>query len=163
AAGLLFLLAVGNRWVLGPLVIDVPFPRWLVGILGVVRSNGRLCWPLACAILLLALWWLSRRLRPNALAAAVGIPAVLHVRALVPWHRSIRDWARREIPKWEVLDDPALTAWLQGRNAVILLPPGAVDQVAPFAWLAARHRMTINTARYARISPQRLYDAAVRD
>jgi hypothetical protein len=59
-----------------------------------------------------------------------------------------------------VLSDPLVMAAFEGRRAVSVLPPGALAQVPPFAWMAARHGLSINTAPYARMSARVLQERA---
>lgn len=157
----LFLLSLGNHWVFGTFVVDLPTPRFLLDALAIFRSSGRFSWLLGCTLLLLSLAQLAKRVPRAALTAILFTAVALQLFDLSAWHARIREWNRREVKEWPALGDATVEEWLKGRKDVQLLPPSALPHIGPFAWIAAQHGMTINTGAYARLSEELLDDRAM--
>lgn len=153
---MLFVFALGDRWVIGRLVWDIPYPDWTQLLTQFLRSSGRLVWPLFYALLLAALWltarYMSTRMGVSVLVMAVWVQWA----DLQPLNHFIRDGlsgrvadTRSSFP-YASLEDQRLMALVNESEAIYYLPGGNMERLKPYLWLAAHHDLTINVAYFAR-------------
>ncbi|CAO1661913.1 DUF6311 domain-containing protein [Vreelandella arctica] len=159
---MLFVFALGDRWVIGRLVWDIPYPDWTQLITQYLRSSGRLVWPLFYALLLAALWLTAR-----FMSARMGI-VVLIIAIWVQWSdlKPLNDFIRdglssrvadtRSSFPYATLEDPRLAALVDQSDAIYFLPGGNMERLKPYLWLAAHNDVSINVAYFARSNSEAL-------
>tara|TARA_R110001599_G_scaffold353766_1_gene597012 strand:+ start:10651 stop:12384 length:1734 start_codon:yes stop_codon:yes gene_type:complete len=159
---MLFVFALGDRWVIGRLVWDIPYPDWTQLITQYLRSSGRLVWPLFYALLLAALWLTARFMNARMGIVILIIAIWVQWSDLKPLNDFIRDGlssrvadTRSSFP-YATLEDPHLAALVDQSDAIYFLPGGNMERLKPYLWLAAHHDVSINVAYFARSNSEAL-------
>nr|WP_298523216.1 DUF6311 domain-containing protein [uncultured Halomonas sp.] len=161
----LFLFALGDRWIIGKVVTDIPYPEWTQVLTQYLRSSGRLVWPLLYGLLLLALVILMHRARRRTLSIVLGVVVVLQWLDLADTHGFIRDNLNQRVaaaasgPPFAAITDPRLNALLDTHERIAYLPGDDLEKLKPYVWLAVRHDLPLNVAYFARINAQALLSA----
>lgn len=162
----LFLFALSHHVVVGVSIILLPHPEWLSPLTQLVRSSGRLVWPLAYVLLLGAIVWLDRQLpRRKCLALLTGC-VLLQVWDVSAWQRYVHHQVGQLAPGQNIerpyawRDDLPVVNMLKAAEEIRLLPGDDWHQVKVISWLAARYDLVSNVAYYARTNPGVLYAAA---
>ena len=158
---ILTLVAISNRVALGTLeLFAYPLPDPLQPLAGMVRSSGRLFWPVYYLLYLAILVLVFRGFaRPVAMAAC----ALALAAQLLDSGRGIGRHAERlaRAPVWaSPLQSPLWRELgVRYRNLVYVLPRNAPDAFLPWAVFAAEHRMRINFGYFARVDAEKLLAA----
>lgn len=153
---ILFVFALGDRWVIGRLVWDIPYPDWTQLMTQYLRSSGRLVWPLFYALLLGGLWVTARYMSTRAGVAVLVVAIWVQWADLQPLNHFIRDGLSSRVTDtqsslpYAPLEDARLVALAGESEAIYYLPGGDMEQLKPYLWLAAHHHMAINVAYFAR-------------
>lgn len=153
---MLFVFAMGDRWVIGRLVWEIPYPDWSQLITQYLRSSGRLVWPLFYALLMAALW-LSARYMSTRMGVLVLVGAIwVQWADLQPLNHFIRDGLNNRVAgtqtsfPYPALEDNRLASLVAQSEAIYYLPGGNMEQLKPYLWLAAHNDLSINVAYFAR-------------
>lgn len=156
ALALLFVFALGDRWVIGRLVWHIPYPDWSQLVTQYLRSSGRLVWPLLYALLLGALWLTARYMSSRAGILVLVVAVWVQWSDLQPLNFFVRDGLSERVASthssfpYASLKDRRLEALAENSEAIYYLPGGDLEQLKPYLWLAAHHELTINVAYFAR-------------
>lgn len=162
----LFLFALGDRWVIGRLVWEIPYPDFTESLTQYLRSSGRLVWPLFYAVLLTALIILVHYLRVRTAIAVISTALVIQWADMVPMNHFIRDSLAGRVADtqsgypYPVIENSRLETLLAESEAIYYLPGGDLEQLKPFLWLAVQHEVTINVAYFARSQSEALEAAS---
>lgn len=158
----LFVFALADRWVVGKLVWDMPYPEWLQLLTQYLRSSGRLVWPLLYGLMLLGLAYLSRMVNWKPLLGLLLVAVLVQWADLKHVHSFIRDGLAQRVasvasgPPFAAIDDARLAALLDTHDRIAYLPGDDLGKLKPYAWLAARYDVALNVAYFARVNPQLL-------
>nr|WP_298375294.1 DUF6311 domain-containing protein [uncultured Halomonas sp.] len=161
----LFLFALGDRWIIGKVVTNIPYPDWTQVLTQYLRSSGRLVWPLLYGLLLLALVILMYKARRRTLSVVLGVAVVLQWLDLADMHGFIRDNLDQRVaaaasgPPFAAITDPRLNALLETRERIDYLPGDDLEKLKPYVWLAVRHDLPLNVAYFARVNAEALLKA----
>nr|WP_299240461.1 DUF6311 domain-containing protein [uncultured Halomonas sp.] len=161
----LFLFALGDRWIIGKVVTDIPYPDWTSILTQYLRSSGRLVWPLLYGLLLLALVILLHKARRRTVSAVLGVAVLLQWLDLADTHGFIRDNLNQRVaaaasgPPFAVINDPQAEAWLEDNKRIAYLPGDDLGALKPYMWLAVRHDLPLNVAYLARVNTEALVNA----
>ncbi|MHB0776535.1 DUF6311 domain-containing protein [Halomonas sp. WWR20] len=161
----LFLFALADRWVIGKLVWDIPYPDGAVYITQYLRSSGRLVWPLFYGILLLGVAYLAHRIRTRNLAFILGVALIIQWADMKPLNHFIRKGlaervaATRDAFPYQVITDARMAALLESHEEIRYLPGDDMGRLKPYLWLATRHDVLINVAYFARVNSEALLRA----
>lgn len=162
----MFLFALSDRVVLGYRLYELDYGRWLWPLPEVLRSSGRLAWPLLYVLLVAALLLLSREWSRRRLVWVLALLVLLQWVDLRPWHASVHHRLETRVQEtsgaplpYAVLQDASLDALWQSRERIVALPVEDLAVLRPYTWLAAEHGMSINVAHLARVSPETLEEA----
>lgn len=157
----LTLLALSDHVAAGPVeLFSYDFPYLLTPYLGVLRSSGRLFWPVYYLLVLAILVGVSRVFSARlALFACLGALAVqvadgalglqgFRIRYVdsTPWSSPMRS------PLWQQLG-------ARYKRVLNVLPHNAPDDFLAWALFAHAHGMTINAGYFARYDEERLGEA----
>ncbi|HVS02518.1 MAG TPA: DUF6311 domain-containing protein [Thermoanaerobaculia bacterium] len=169
AAGLTA-IALSHRVGLGTReVLTLPLPYRVERVASVVRSSGRLFWPVVYLAYLAILGLLFRHLRPTtavvACTAALALQVVDSAAAFAKFRQRLaapEPWVSPlQSGFWEV-------AGSRYQRLLYVLPSNRPPGYLPLSLFAATHGMAINTGFFARVDPeresaarQRLYDRLV--
>lgn len=158
---LLTILAISNKVTLGPLVL-MEFHSELLEMLSIFRGTGRFFWSVHYLLLFLILSVLMRRNSGWATFTFLSLGLTLQVIDLWPIyqnHRQVRDtpafhW-NPNLPTWKnPLQAQIWQIATPHYQHITLVPPLACGEEAapyqPFAYLAGRYGLTINTGHLAR-------------
>lgn len=163
----MFVFSLSDRVVLGSWLFELDYARWAGPLAEVLRSGGRLAWPLLYvlllgALVLLAGRWPGRRL--GWLLAGLVLVQLLDLKdwyASVHRHLDVRMAVAAEEPEpYAVLQDKTLEPLWQSRERILALLPENIAVLRPYVWLAAANGMSINIAHLARASHATLVEAA---
>lgn len=162
----MFLFALSDRVVLGYRLYELHFGQLLWPLSDILRSSGRLAWPLlyvvliACVTLLAKVW--PRKLHTWALVVLV----LMQWGDLRGWHQSVHDRLEARVDEtsgghlpYAVLQAEELNSLWSSRGQIIALPVDDLADLRPYTWLAAQHDMTINVAHLARVTPNTIEHA----
>lgn len=159
AAVCLTVLSLSSTLTLADRVLfDVDLPFFLEKGVGLVRSSGRMFWPVGYILVLAAL---AVVIRSNSTKAAVTIVALclgLQIVDLAPWYLNVALGDK----VWETpLKSAEWTDIMETADQIVFLPPNEFDaDIIPFAFLAASHSATINVGVTARTDSQARADYA---
>lgn len=152
----LFVYAMAGRismpWQSWYLYYDLPFGP----IRDYLRSSGRMVWPLAYALVLLAALVVSQHF-PRRWLLPLGVVLLgLSLVELNPWHDRIRveidrraGIAARGEAWYGALEDESLNRLLNERKSLVAFPAAHLEALKPYVWLAATHQISINVAYLA--------------
>lgn len=160
-AGAMFVFAMSDHVVIGYRVYDLDYAGWLWPLPDILRSSGRLVWPLLYVLLLAALMLLVREWSSRRLAWVLAGCVLLQWVDLRDWHTSVHDRTGSRLHQvaasplpYSVLQDPDLEALWESHDRIVALPVEDLAVLRPYTWLAAEHDMSINVAHLARVSPE---------
>lgn len=165
AVVVLFVFALGDRWVIGRLVWEIPYPEWSQLISQYLRSSGRLVWPLFYALLLLALWLAARYMTSRESVAVILLALWVQWADLKPLNHFIHEGLGDRVTStqaslpYPVLEDSRLMALTAERETIYYLPGDDMERLKPYLWLAAQQELSINVAYFARSQPEALREA----
>jgi len=155
----LFLLAISNRVLMGRLIFEYPLPKPLFELGGIVRSSGRMFWPigyiLLFTLLALTIKKFSTRQAQWILALTLTIQIIDTSAGWLPARSSMdrisnlgRD-PQFEHPFWK-------SAAIHYKNVISVIPQKLYDESwnwIPAAKYAAENKMGTNSAYLSRIVP----------
>lgn len=162
----MFVFALSDRVVIGEWLFELHYARWLGPLPDILRSSGRLAWPLLYVLLLVALMVLAHRWPRRRLLWVLAGLLILQWIDLKGWHASVHQrlesrleaTSGRALP-YAVLQDASLEPLWQSRARIVALPPEDLAVLRPYAWLAAEYNMSLNIAHLARASQDTLEQA----
>lgn len=156
----LTLFALSNKVVLGKTeLLTIPLPERVAALCEVFRSSGRFFWPVYYVLFWSVLWVVIRRNTARTAAALCGLGLVLQLGDGWPDGLfEMRDRFRDRIPTWsqplrsEFWDDS-----MKRYDRIYFAPPIGFglgdpdfDAYMAFAYLAAQHRIPMNSGMFAR-------------
>ncbi len=166
----MFLFALSDRVVVGYRLFELGFGKWLWPLTDVLRSSGRLAWPLLYGLLIGTLLLLSREWSQRRLMILLVVVATLQWLDLKGWHAAVQERTsarleqmRHEPMPYDVLNAEELLPLWQSRTRIVALPVEDVSVLRPYTWLAAEHGMSINVAHLARITPEAIDSATAEE
>lgn len=156
ALAILTLLAVSNHVLFrGAQILLVPLPAWLIDALDLVRSSGRLFWPVAYALVYAAVLAVYRLKRGTLVLAAA---LALQIADMSPMLATLRDrttraaepgiFARTRDPRWQQV--------IARASAIEMEPPDSdddhqlIEEIGWRAMLACRPMRDMYVARVSR-------------
>lgn len=155
----LTVLAVSSKVTLGDVTLfELDNTNILLKILTPFQSSGRFFWVVYYAALLLALFTFIKRQRESMVIAcfifaltlqALDLSGVVNSFRERHWHENLRQDALKS-PIWE-------QAAVHYRHITLLMPPACGYEAAPyvpFAELARKHNLSLNTGRAARFNAE---------
>ena len=162
----MFVFALSDRVVLGYRVYELNFGHLLWPLSDILRSSGRLAWPLLYVLLLASVVLVARAWSAKRQAWAMAVLVVLQWGDLRGWHQSVHDRLEARMKETEqaplpyaVLYAEELRELWETRENIIALPVDNLADLRPFTWLAAQHDMSINVAHLARVTPNTIEQA----
>ena len=154
----MFIFALSDRVVLGYRVFDLGYRSWLGPLADVLRSSGRLVWPLLYILLLSTLVLLARQWSHRRLAWVLAGLVILQWTDLLEWHRwmqhrtaQLQQASSASLPHAVLHADELEPVW-QSHQRIVALPADDIAALQPYTWLAATYDMSINVAHLARIT-----------
>jgi hypothetical protein len=158
AALLLSLIALSNRVALGDVeLLAYEVPAALEPFADLLRSSGRMFWPvyylLYLAILMLAFRGLSRRAALGACALALLVQLADSAPALRRYNAQLAHAPKRVSPLKSALWAEIAARY---RRVVYVLPRNGPEIFLPWAAFAAEHGLAINFGYFARVDSERL-------
>lgn len=161
----MFVFALSDRVVVGYRVLELGYRPLLGPLADVLRSSGRLAWPLLYILLLATLVLLARQWSHRRLAwILVGLVMVQWV-DLLEWHRWVQQRSSQlqqansmRLP-YAVLQANELEPVWRSHHRIVALPADDVGVLQPYTWLAASYDMSINVAHLARITSDTVMQA----
>ena len=147
----LFVLAASNQIHFGSRhLFTISLPSFIEEYASLVRSSGRLFWPVYYCLLLFPFWVISRYVRRRFTIPLLVVALALQIYDLSPtlgaYRIGIVEWKSELIsPVWDQL--------LEGKKNIAFVPakPNGDDYLS-FAYLAASRDKTFNTGYFARYS-----------
>lgn len=162
----MFVFALSDHVVVGYRVYDLHYAKWLWPLPEILRSSGRLVWPLLYVLLLAALVLLAREWSSRRLAWVLAGCVLLQWLDLHEWHTSVHDRTGSRLHQvatsplpYAVLRDDELDSLWESHERIVALPVEDLSVLRPYTWLAAEHGMSINVAHLARVSPDTIVKA----
>lgn len=153
----LTLLAVSNKVTLGDVTL-FELDNSLIKILTPFQSSGRFFWVAYYAALLLALFALIKRQRESMVIGCLAFALSLQSLDLSQVVNSFRERHWHEALQQDMLKSPV---WEQAaahyQHITLLMPPACGYEAAPylpFAELARKHKLSLNTGRAARFNSE---------
>lgn len=156
-SGILFFLALGDQLVLGAFVIKFQYPDWSARFTELLRSSGRMIWPLAYFCLFGALLVIDRLVKKFVLGFVIAIIVLVQYWDVSSWHGFVQQQvanassASSSVFAWR--SDPQVMRMLAMANEIQLLPGDDWQQLKIISWLSARYDLISNVAYFARTSP----------
>lgn len=155
----MFMFALSDRVVLGYRLFDLGYGDWIWPLSDILRSSGRLAWPLLYVLLLAGIVLLvGEWSRKRMTWVMVGL-VVLQWADLRGWHTSVHDRLEARLHEtdssslpYAVLQSSELNELWGSRENIIALPVEDLAVLRPYTWLAAQHDMSINVAHLARVT-----------
>ncbi len=155
----LTLLAVSNKVTVGDVTLfELDNNNILLKILTPFQSSGRFFWVAYYAMLLLAMFTLIKRQRERFVMGCFALALTLQGLDLSVVINSFRERHWHENLRQDGLQSPV---WEQAaehyRHITLLMPPACGYEAAPyvpFAELARKHKLTLNTGRAARFNSE---------
>ncbi len=146
---LLTMLAVTNTVTFyDQILFKVDLPQWLEKILGIVRSSGRMFWPVTYILLFGACSVILKHVNQRVCAVLFSVLLVIQFIDLYPWVKRIQpekfSWNSPLVSKhWPEI--------MKSIDHVALVPSDEHgDQYLRYAMLAAQYNATLNTGYIAR-------------
>ena len=162
----MFVFALSDRVVVGYRVFELGYGSWLGPLTDVLRSSGRLAWPLLYILLLSTLVLLARQWPRRRLAWVLAGLVTMQWTDMLEWHRWMQHRAESLLqqtdPKhlpYAVLNADELKPVWQSHQRIVALPADDVGVLHPYTWLAATYDMSINVAHLARITTDTVVQA----
>lgn len=157
----MFLFALSDRVVLGYRLFELNYGRWIWPLSDILRSSGRLAWPLLYVLLLAGMVLLAHEWSRKRMAWVMACLVVLQWVDLRGWHASVHDRLEARLHEtasaalpYEVLKIDELNELWASREHIIALPVEDLAVLRPYTWLAAQHDMSINVAHLARVTDE---------
>ncbi len=162
----MFVFALSDRVVLGYRVYELNFGHLLWPFSDILRSSGRLAWPLLYVLLVASVVLLSKTWAPKRQTWVMAVLVLLQWGDLHGWHQSVHDRLEARVNEtagghlpYAVLQAEELNELWSTREQIIALPVENLADLRPYTWLAAKHDMTINVAHLARVTPNTIEQA----
>jgi hypothetical protein len=154
----LTVLALSNRVAVGHLeLFAYEIPDFLKPIADLLRSSGRMFWPVYYLIYLAVLVLIFRRFTPRA---AICVCAAMLAVQLADSAALLRYYGNGFVsaPAWSSPLRSPLWSELGARykRVVYVMPSNAPDRFLPWAAFAADHGMAVNIGYFARVNPEKL-------
>ncbi len=163
-ASLLFVLALSYKVTfLNHILFTIPLPEFAEKLLGILRSSGRLFWPVSYLLLVFGLVLVIYRYRPRVALFILFCVASIQFIDLWPYYKANDKMIAAK--HWQTpLTSPVWPQLMAQYDHIVFYPPDRKqDYYLPFAMLAAEYRKTINVAYVARMDINRLteYETAL--
>ena len=145
----LFIISLSNKITLADkTLIELQLPFIVEKGLGIIRSSGRMFWPISYMVMLASIGVVGKYLTTKKAFLLLLALFVIQVVDLAPWYLNVNlDETTWESPlvsaEWEQLMETA--------DHIVFIPPNEFDaDIMTFAFLAASHGKTINVGPTAR-------------
>ncbi|AZN37820.1 DUF6311 domain-containing protein [Iodobacter ciconiae] len=150
---LLSLVAVSHHISLYDQQFIISMNPILSRIFGVVRSSGRLIWPMFYLMVIIAAVILARNFSVVNQYILLLLVILLQFFDLSLWHDSLRkrnnDYSSVYIDN--LINNKDFSRMIAGSKKIVLLPADYLDDFQIYAWEAVRAGISINSGYYARL------------
>lgn len=152
----LFIFAMGDRWVIGKLVWEVPYPAFFDYFAQYLRSSGRLVWPLLYLIIVLSLLLCVEKLRSKFLSLLLLFCVWVQWEDVRPLNDFITDRlesnyrSTQEGAPYPAIENKMLVDMIKRKEMIYYLPGNNMGELKPYLWLSVRYGKPINVAYFAR-------------
>jgi len=163
AALFLFAFSLSDRIIIGTYVLDLHYSNLVDPLARLLRSSGRLAWPLLYMLLMASAFSLGRRIPRRILYPMLALFVVLQTIDISPGlrfvHSRTKELAKqledRDLP-FAVLNDPSMQKPWETHRRIIVVPiekTGNPHTLRPYLWIAGTHGLAINYAHLAHVDP----------
>jgi len=127
---------------------EIQIPGWLEKLLLIVRSSGRLFWPVNYILLLGIIILCLKVFRENTATLILAIALVLQIADFYPWYSNVKLLDRSHI---KPSDEKAWAELVKPVRHIVVIPPRENgDQYIKLALIAAKYNKTLNIGYVAR-------------
>ncbi|MCI0395869.1 MAG: DUF6311 domain-containing protein [Chloroflexi bacterium] len=145
----LLAISLSNKITLANTVLlEIKLPYVIEKGSGIVRSSGRMFWPISYMLMLAALTIVIKYNSPKRASLLLLVFVGFQVADLSPWYRNVHfDEMSWDLP----LRSHLWNQLMENADHIVFVPPNTYDaDIVPFALLAATHGKTINVGTAAR-------------